>query len=94
MAFNAQTYDRAHRTRFCRVNKAQVPITLPFDMVTVDMNDQYYEPLANVGGLNAKGQRLRGEYDGVVYLNSNMPLPRVAGNLLQEKHAVWSYYGV
>lgn len=94
MAFTAYTYDRASRTRHIRINKAQVPILLPFDIVTVDSNETYYEPLSTCLFLNERGQRMRGQYTGVVTLEDNRPLPRVAGNLPQDKHGVWSYYGI
>ena len=94
MRFTAYTYDRASRTRFIRVNLAQVPILLPFDLVIVDSNLTFYEPLSSCFFLNERGQRLRGQYTGVVTLEDNRPLPRVAGNRQQDTSGVWSYYGI
>ena len=93
MAFTAYKYDHARRTRYFRVNKAQVPMSLPFDLIDID-GEQYYEPHSINRYVDEMGQTQRGEYAGVVYVDSNRPLPRTAGNLPQDQYAVWSYYGI
>lgn len=93
---NARTLDACERTHFYRVNQLNVPVQLPFDLVTVDADLQYYEPRA-MDYMNAKGQTLRGRSTGAVFLPSNQGLPVTppgSGLGTRGKAVVWEYYGV
>ena len=90
---NAMTLDKVKRTHFFRVNQEQVPVQLPFDLVTLDSDLQYYEPRYGAV-VNDKGQRLRGESAGVVYLDRNQALPRPNPQVRGGLQVVWEYHGV
>lgn len=82
---NTYTLDHCERTLFFRVNKLNVPVQLPFQLVTVDSDLQYYEPISEL--VTDTGQFLAGAVTGAVYLNSNIPLPT-------DTTAVWEYHGI
>ena len=75
MAVTAQALDNAERCRFFRVNQFNVPLTIGFDIVTID-SQQYYEPLYGGGNVrNDKGQSLRGRLTQAVFLKADQALP-------------------
>lgn len=91
MAITAASLDTLKRTLFFRVNKQKVPVELPFDLVTIDSNDQFYEPVPVGRVVFATGLKQRGSASGAVYLDRNEALPIQRG-LKQE--SVWMYGGV
>lgn len=90
---NAGTIDKAARTSFYRTNKSGGLVKLPFELVTIDHDFQYYEPLSSLR-VSPTGETQKGTQAGVVYLDRNMPLPRATRSVDQDKFAVWAYYGV
>lgn len=82
---SAYTLDRRERTLFFRLNAQNVPIQLPFDLVTIDKDFQAFEPMAN--RISDKGLFAAGPVTGAVYLRSNLRLPI-------GEDPVWSYYGI
>ena len=91
---NATTLDRCKRTVFYRQNRARVKVRLPFSIVTIDEDVQFWEPQSCLGLVNEKGQRLSGANSDEVRLPRNMPLPRPGGNENPDRFCVWGYYGI
>lgn len=91
---NARTLDAVKRTLYYRENAAQVPVRLPFSIVTIDEDFQGWEPMSYLGLVNERGQRLSGSNAQSVVLTRNMRLPRPAGNDNPDKFGVWEYHGV
>ena len=90
---NGYTLKRLKRTHFFRVNEKEVPVQLPFDLITIDEDFQGYQPVT-YRGRTEKGDAMDGSADGAVFLNRNMPLPRPPQGQNADKFVVWAYYGV
>lgn len=87
MAFSAALYDQARRTRYFRLNQRNVPLDLPFDLVTVDFNDQYYEPVSR-GRVDVRGVPQRGVMYDVVYVNGLRGVPNAPPGGKSEQYRV------
>lgn len=92
--FNAKNFDQAELTLFFRTNRRGVPVPLPFQIITVDHDDSYYQPLSLSAGVSDDGMRQRGIAAGAVYLDKNRALPQVDPSKRAEDHAVWEYHGI
>jgi hypothetical protein len=90
MAVTPQTIREMRYTSFFTRNAHGVPMQLPFYLVTLD-GVQYYteKPMCDV---NAKGERLQGQFTDCVFLEANRPLP-MASAQDKEVRPVWCYYG-
>jgi len=88
MAVTEQTLRNAKYTLYYRVNKQNVPVQLPFLLMTIDENDQYWVPRSMFTHLSERNQRFQGAADAVVYLDRNQGLPVGA------RFASWEYHGV
>jgi hypothetical protein len=92
-AITSTTLDRVERTLFFRVNKQQVPLQLPWDLVTIDYDFQAYEPVSTRVALN--GARQRGVIAGAVYLQRAQGVPRPApGTKNPDAFPVFFYGGI
>jgi len=97
MALNAQAMDNATRCRFFRVNQFQVPLTMGFDLVTLD-GLQFYEPTYGGGNVrNDKGQTLRGRITEAVFLKADqaLPIPEQCSPInMHSQFACWEYHSI
>jgi hypothetical protein len=90
---NGRTLDNCKRTLFYRQNANGVLVRLPFSIVTIDEDQQFWEPMSYLG-VSPKGERLAGSNHDQVILPRNMALPRPPAGQNPDKYAAWLYYGV
>jgi hypothetical protein len=92
-SITAATLDKVQRTTFYRLNAGNVPVQLPFDLLTIDGDFQGYQPIT-YRGRTEKGDAIKGTAADAVFLARNLRLPRPAEGQNPDRYGVWEYHGV
>lgn len=92
---NRDTMDRMARVLFFVKHGANGLEQLPFELVTIDSDAQFYWPLPLTQN-DSNGRRRRGVITGSVILEKNGALPRAPANLApaaQDVYGRWEFHG-
>ena len=89
---NAETLDNRERVQFFVKTPQGGLKQLPFELVTIDKDDQFYEPI-DLTYLDENMRQRRGKLVGTVILEGEVELPRATNNI-RDQFGVFEYHGI
>lgn len=90
---NMGTLDAQRRTPFYTTGAQGALQVLPFELVSIDYDDQFYELVPGTL-LDANQRPRRGVMTAPVIVSRNGSLPRAKANERQDEHGVFEYHGI
>jgi len=89
---NTETMDKMERVQFFVKTPQGGLKQLPFELITIDKDDQFYEPI-DLTYLDDNMRPRRGKLVGVVILDGEEALPKAPPNV-RDQFATWEYHGI